>query len=152
MQMPCTVSSGVCPVLCRHATIAEAWMAVAILTDDATLFSKAKTLFTATVKNYLRWGRDPAYSTGRTVGECTETLRDIYHTEFGLGALLQTAELAWQQNVDLFSSYSFALVAAMELHARIINAWDAGKQEAMLPPKFRFYDTAMPPPPNGTQW
>jgi hypothetical protein len=50
-------------------------MAVAVLSDDATLFSKASSLFTATTTNYFRWGRDPAYSAGRTLGECTETLR-----------------------------------------------------------------------------
>jgi hypothetical protein len=80
------------------------------------------------------------------------TVQDIYHSEFGLGALLQTAEMAWQQDVDLYSTAGFALVSAMELHARIINAWDAGKQEALLPEGFRFYDNSMPPPPTGTQW
>jgi len=126
-------------------------MAVAVLSDDVPLFSKAADLFTATTKNYLRWGRDSAYSAGRTVGECTETLRDIYHSCFGLGALLQTAELAWQQNVDLFSSNGFALVAAMELHARIVNAWDAGKNETMLPPGFKWFES-MPKPPAGSNW
>lgn len=79
-------------------------------------------------------------------------VQDIYHSEFGLGALLQTAEMAWQQDVDLYSTAGFALVSAMELHARIINAWDAGKQEGLLPEGFRFYDKSMPPPPTGTQW
>lgn len=50
-------------------------MAVAVLSDDAALFSKASGLFTATTTNYFRWGRDPAFSQGRTLGECTETLR-----------------------------------------------------------------------------
>lgn len=50
-------------------------MAVAVLSDDAALFSKAASLFTATTTNYLRWGRDPNANTGRTLGECTETLR-----------------------------------------------------------------------------
>jgi hypothetical protein len=75
----------------------------------------------------------------------------IYHTEFGLGGLLQIAELAWQQNEDLYSASNFALVAAMELHARIINAWDAGKSEDLLPPGFRFFETSMPKPPPGCE-
>jgi hypothetical protein len=33
----------------------------------------------------------------RLRGECTETLRDLPHAQFGLGGLLQVAELAWQQ-------------------------------------------------------
>lgn len=135
-----------------QGTIADAWMAVAVLSDDATLFNKASSLFTATTTNYFRWGRDPAYSAGRTLGECTETLRDVYHSLFGLGALLQTAETAFQQNSELFSVAGFALLSGMELHARIINAWDAGKREDILPPAMKFYDTSMPPPPAGTQW
>ena len=79
-------------------------------------------------------------------------LQDIYHSEFGLGGLLQTAEMAWQQNIDLYATANWALVAAMELHARIVNAWDAGKQESLLPQGFKFYDTSMPRPPTGTQW
>lgn len=79
-------------------------------------------------------------------------VQDIYHSEFGLGALLQTAEMAFQQNVELYSTAGSALVAGMELHARIINAWDANKNEALLPPGMKFYDTSMPKPPTGTQW
>jgi hypothetical protein len=50
-------------------------MAVAVLTDDTALFNRAISLTTATITNYFRWGRDPKYSAGRTLGECTETLR-----------------------------------------------------------------------------
>jgi hypothetical protein len=78
--------------------------------------------------------------------------QDIYHSEFGLGGLLQTAEMAWQQNIDLYATANWALVAAMELHARIINAWDRGRNEALLPPGFKFFDKSMPPAPWGTQW
>lgn len=80
------------------------------------------------------------------------TPQDVYHSQFGFGGLLQTAELAWQQNIDLYSTSDFALVAAMELHARIINAWDAGKNEALLPQGFKFFDVSMPPAPTGTTW
>jgi hypothetical protein len=73
-------------------------------------------------------------------------------SEFGLGSLLQAAEVALQQNVDLYSIAGFALVAGMELHARIINAWDSNQDESLLPPAFKFYDKSMPKPPNGTQW
>jgi hypothetical protein len=63
---------------------------------------------------------------------------------------LQTAEQAWQQNEDIYSSNNHALLAAMELHARIINA-DAAQNPGLLPPGFkRFKD--MPPAPPGTQW
>lgn len=135
-----------------HSTISEAWAAVAVLNDDAALFGKAAALHRATLGAYTRWGFDPATSGSRVIGECTETLRDVYHTLFGLGGLLQVSEWAWQQNRDLFSASNYALVAAMELHARIINAWDAGQSEALLPPGFRFYEKSMPAPPPGCEW
>lgn len=78
--------------------------------------------------------------------------QDVYHSLFGIGALLQAAEMAFQQNTELFSTAGFALVSGMELHARIINAWDAGRKEDMLPPGMKFYETSMPRPPTGAQW
>jgi hypothetical protein len=82
--------------------------------------------------------------------QASETLRDIYHTAFGLGGLVQTAEQAWQQNEDVYSSSNHALLASLELHARIINA-DAEQNPGLLPPGFkRFKD--MQEAPAGTQW
>lgn len=40
----------------------------------------------------------------------------------GLGSLLQTAEMAWQQDDDLYSSSGHVLAAALEVHSRIVNA------------------------------
>jgi len=73
---------------------------------------------------------------------------DIYHTLFGLGSLLQAAETAWQQDDDLYSSNNHVLAAAMEVHARIINA---GRNESLLPPNFKLFES-MPPPPAGCYW
>lgn len=123
-------------------------MAFGILTNDQRRHAKAVELYHTTVHGYLKWGRR-RFADGRLIGETTETLRDIYHTLFGLGSLLQTAEMAWQANdEDLFSSNGHVLAAAMEVHARIVNA---GRDESRLPPGFRFFES-MPPPPNGTVW
>eukprot|EP00775_Hariotina_reticulata_P001818 gene1818-2152_t len=89
----------------------------------------------------------------------SETLRDIYHSQFGLGGLLQAAELAWQQDEDLYSCWDHALVSAMEMHARIIRAGLANDPR-MLPPSFVFgtqdwIKYKLPnnnPPPPGTKW
>lgn len=106
-------------------------------------------LYHTTVGDYLRWGHGQ-YTAGRIAGETSETLRDIYHTSFGLGGLVQVAEQAWQQNKDVYSSNNHALAAALELHARIINA-GAADDAGLLPPGFkRFKD--MPEPPAGTAW
>lgn len=82
--------------------------------------------------------------------QASETLRDIYHTAFGLGGLVQTAEQAWQQHEDVYSSNSHALLAALELHARIINA-DAAQNPGLLPPGFKKFKD-MPEPPASAVW
>jgi hypothetical protein len=64
--------------------------------------------------------------------------------QFGLGGLLQAAEMAWQQNTDIYKAEGYALASAMELHARIINAWDANKKESLLPAGYKFFETSMP--------
>lgn len=64
-----------------HSSIAEAWMAVAVLTDDRTLYDKSLELFDSTVESYFRWGRDKDARDGRIVRECSETLRDLYHSQ-----------------------------------------------------------------------
>jgi hypothetical protein len=50
----------------------------------------------------------------------------------------------------VYSESGHVLAAAMELHARIINAHGA-KDESALPPGFRFF-SSMPPPPAGCSW
>lgn len=57
-----------------------------------------------------------------------------------------------QQDDDLYSSDNYALAAAMELHARITNAWDSNRDANMLPQGFKFYEGNMPAPPAGTRW
>ncbi|WIA13951.1 hypothetical protein OEZ85_002521 [Tetradesmus obliquus] len=132
-----------------HSTIAEAWMAVGVLTDDKVRYRKAVNLYHATVRDYTKWGRAKGFRDGgRVLGETSETLRDIYHTQFGLGGLLQVAEMAWQQDMDLYSSNQFALVPALELTARIIMANDS---ESQLPQGFKLLKS-MPKPPSGTMW
>jgi len=37
-------------------------------------------------------------------GQCQETTRDSGHTQLGLGYLIQTAQVAWTQGVDLFGA------------------------------------------------
>jgi len=141
-----------------HSSAAEALMSLAILSDNVTMYNQSETLFKATVDDYLRWGRG-AYTTyqnvTRLLGECTETLRDIFHSQFGLAGLIQTAELAWQQNRDLYSYSSYAIAASMELHARIINA---GSSSTLLPPGYTFYNQSSfpeapaPAAPIGCSW
>jgi hypothetical protein len=64
-------------------------MAVALLTDDPPRFRKAVKLYNETLHSYLKWGKGDWAAGGRVPGETSETLRDVFHTEFGLGGLLQ---------------------------------------------------------------
>jgi hypothetical protein len=50
----------------------------------------------------------------------------------------------------VYGQNKYVLAAAMELHARIIRAFEDGDESA-LPPNFKFYDS-MPPPPDGCAW
>jgi hypothetical protein len=65
-----------------------------------------------------------------------------------LAGLINVAEMAWQQNKDLYSANGYAIAAAMELHAKIINA---GKDPSLLPAGFAFYES-IPAPPTGCAW
>lgn len=133
----------------RHSTVAECNMAFGILTDSRDRYNKGATLFHTTVKDYFKWGQGD-FATNRYLGECSETLRDIYHSQFGLGGLLQVAELAWHQNDDLYSSNNHNLAAAMELHARIIRA-SQGQDLGMMPAGFKLKED-MPMAPDGCMW
>ena len=145
-----------------HASVADCFMAVGVLGDDRARYEKGLSVYRTTVAEYTQWGRGaepspgpPSASDGgnaapRVVGEVTETLRDIYHSLFGIGSLIQAAETAWGQNDDVYAESGHVLAAAMELHARIINAGAAG-DEGHLPPGFRF-KASMPPPPANCSW
>lgn len=69
-----------------HTAVAEAKAQLAVLRDDRALFAEA-----------LRDWRRVAAAYLKPTGECAETSRDLYHSQFGLGGLVQTAEVAWQQ-------------------------------------------------------
>jgi hypothetical protein len=57
-------------------------MAVGVLTNDKVRYRKAVNLYHATVKDYTKFGRAKGFRDGgRVLGETSETLRDIYHTQ-----------------------------------------------------------------------
>jgi hypothetical protein len=84
-----------------HSTLAETYMALGVLGNNRTMYNSGVNLFTSTVADYLKWGKGSfAVQNGnmtRLLGECSDTMRDMYHSQFGLGGLLQAAEIAWQQ-------------------------------------------------------
>jgi len=49
-----------------------------------------------------------------------ETFRDLWHAQAGIAGLVQCAETAWHQGVDLFSTNQNSLMKCVELHAEIL--------------------------------
>lgn len=75
-----------------HASCADCLVAFGSLAGDEARYRQGLDLYRTTVESYFKWGRPP-YDKGRLIGEATETLRDIYHTLFGIGSLIQVR--AW---------------------------------------------------------
>ena len=53
-------------------------------------------------------------------GLCQETCRDLGHVQLGYATLVNTAETAWQQGVDLYGEAQERLIAGAELHASLV--------------------------------
>jgi hypothetical protein len=54
-------------------------------------------------------------------GMCTETKRDLIHTQFQIGSMVQIAEICWHQGIDIYSINNNAILHCMEYHASILN-------------------------------
>jgi Alginate lyase len=61
-------------------------------------------------------------------GLSQETCRDFGHTQMGLAAMVNAAEIAWHQGLDLYSGEADRITTAMEFHAGLLsgNAPPAG--------------------------
>ena len=80
-------------------------------------------------------------------GQCEETCRDQGHTQMGLGYLVNTCVVAWNQGVDLFSEADNRLALGVEYTARYMLGEDVpayGKISEMTRGKFSdFYHTVL---------
>jgi hypothetical protein len=54
-------------------------------------------------------------------GLCQETCRDLGHVQYGLAALIDAAETALIQGVDLYGEEQARLVAGLEFHANCLQ-------------------------------
>lgn len=54
-------------------------------------------------------------------GRCSETTRDLIHTQFQLGSMVQIAEMCWNQGVDLYRLNNDSIYKCLEFHADILN-------------------------------
>src|SRR5690606_36057019 len=50
-------------------------------------------------------------------GLCAETFRDLGHCDLGFAQMINTAEMAWHQGIDLYSIHAKRIKAFMEFNA-----------------------------------
>jgi hypothetical protein len=114
---------------------ADALIQMAVFLDDRTLFDQAVALWKRRVPAYIYMKTDgPTPVTfpgeggnwnGATTyfdGLSQETCRDLGHTQFAFAAMINVAETARIQGVDLYSLEAPRITTALELHAGYINS------------------------------
>jgi len=119
----------------------EATMAIAVFLDDRALFNTAVARWRQRTPAYIYLRSDgplPKLPPGESLtqaqlisfwygqtqftdGHAQETCRDFGHTQMGLGAMINAAETARIQGVNLYSEQKTRIVAALESHAKYLN-------------------------------
>jgi hypothetical protein len=94
------------------ASMIQTMLAMGIFLDDHAMFQKA-------VDYYLNGvGNGAVNHYFNEFGQCQESGRDQVHTQMGLEYLVNSAEIAWKQGVDLYSAYGKRLAAGFEYTAK----------------------------------
>lgn len=119
----------------------EAVMNIGVFTDDAATFDRGVAMWRERVPAYVymtgdgptpvpppRGSKTGAALVGFWYGQttyvdglCQETCRDLGHVQYGLAAMVNAAETARIQGVDLFGEQSARLRATLELHASYLD-------------------------------
>jgi Right handed beta helix region/Alginate lyase len=94
------------------AAIMFTLLAIGVFCEDHNLME--------TVYKHFRWGLGNSGITRYVYpsGQCEETCRDQGHTQLGLGYLVNTCLIAWNQGVDLFGEAENRLALGIEYTAR----------------------------------
>src|SRR5436190_2541890 len=119
----------------------EAMTAIGVFLDDEMLFQKGLSMWRKRVPAYFYLTQDGAlpvpppqgnkdakddlikYWYDQTTfvdGLAQETCRDFGHTFYGLAAMINTAETARQQGIDLYGEEAKRITTAMEFHAAFV--------------------------------
>lgn len=123
-------------------TYIEAMMAIGVFNADTAAFNKGVFLWRKRVPAYFYlkadgplpakpYGVPASYSDSQLIvhwynpqvwpdGLCQETCRDFGHTQMGLAAMIDAAEIALHQGLDLYSEFADRIIAAMEFHAGLL--------------------------------
>jgi hypothetical protein len=119
----------------------EAMVSIGVFLDDDALFQKGIAMWRKRVPAYFYLARDGELPLPPPLGTKTsnealirywydqttfveglaqETCRDFGHTQYGLAAMINAAETARQQGVDLYGEEAERITKAMEFHAAFI--------------------------------
>ena len=119
----------------------EAMTAIGVFLDDEALFQKGISMWRKRVPAYFYLTQDGElpvppplgnkdtkealikYWHGQTTfvdGLAQETCRDFGHTFYGLAAMVNAAETARQQGIDLYGEEAQRITTAMEFHAAFV--------------------------------
>lgn len=125
-----------------EAVMIEASTAIAVFTDDRATFDTALDMWRARTKSYIYLKSDgpepisppgPQYSGAKLVtfwggqaqfsedGMGQEACRDFHHLEYGFAGIVDTAETALIQGVDLYTEQGPRIVAGLEFNAQFLN-------------------------------
>lgn len=119
----------------------EATMNIGIFTDDHAVFDKAVKMWRARTPAYIYLTSDGSTPvpppTGNKTGSaltkywynqttlvdglCQETCRDLGHVQYGLAAMINAAETARIQGVDLYKEQETRIVAGLEFEAKYLD-------------------------------
>ncbi len=94
------------------ASMIQTMMAMGIFLDDHVMFQRAVDYYVNGVGN----GAVNHYF--NEFGQCQESGRDQGHTQMGLEYLVNSAEIAWKQGVDLYSAHDNRLAKGFEYTAK----------------------------------
>ena len=125
-----------------EAVMIEASMAIGVFNDDRDTFEKALSMWRARVPSYIYMKSDGALPVsppgtsydatqlGTYWGNLTqwpedgigqETCRDFHHLEYGFAGIVNAAETALIQGIDLYGEQAARLVAGFEFNAQFLD-------------------------------
>jgi hypothetical protein len=120
------------------AVMIEVMFSIAVFDDNHALFDEAVARYKKRLPAYIYamadgptpLPPDPSFTgnlvnfwVGQSVfmdGLSQETCRDLRHVQHGFGGLIQSAEIAWHQGVDLYAERDNRLLVGLEFHAKYI--------------------------------
>ncbi len=97
------------------ATAVESMFSIAVFFEDKDKFDEAVSAYEWLMPRYLYLNKAPYMN-----GETNETCRDLNHTKLGVIGLLNAAEVAWNQGVDVWKNHASRISTMAEFHAGIM--------------------------------